>query len=52
MATRKRARPEEGFYPNVERDDEKTRPKIPEKVDQEKFYAIEASAGHFDRNRV
>ena len=56
MATRKRARPEEGFYRNVERDvrlkAEKTRPKIPEKVDQEKFYAIEESAGHFDRNRV
>ena len=31
---------------------EETHPKIPEKVDQEKFYAIEASAGHFDRNHV
>lgn len=55
MATRKRARPEEGRK-EEERDvrlkAEETHPKIPEKVDQEKFYAIEASAGHFDRNRV
>ena len=56
MAIGKRARPEEGFYRNLDRDvrlkAEKTRPNIPEKVDQEKFYVIEVSARHFYENRV
>ena len=56
MATRKRARREEGFYRNLERGvrlkAEKIRPKIPEKVDQEKLYPIEVRTGLFDCNRV
>ena len=48
MATRKRARRAEVFYRNLERGvrlkAEKIRQKIPEKVDQEKCYAIEERA--------
>ena len=48
MATRKRARQAEVFYRNLERSvrlkAETIRPKIPEKKDHEKFYAIEEPA--------
>ena len=56
MPTRKRARRAEVFYRNLERGvrlkDENIRKKIPEKMDQEKFYAIEERSQLFDRNRV
>ena len=48
VATRKRALRAEVFYGNLERGvrlrAEKIRKKIPEKMDQEKFYAIEERA--------
>ena len=56
MATRKQARRAVVFYRNLERSvrlkAEKIRQKIPEKMDQEKFCAIEERAWLFDRNRI